>query len=443
MDRATPCSASRRGTWSGTIAVAAIAILLLAPHRPLGAQRDIACSEDIDNFRRAAADSSRERTSDMRARLDTLRRRARACVEAIDSARQYTALKQIAPTADSLAMAVFRIPEYHDEGRLPIAGNLLGPMAFIYASPFLGTFTRKAQIFEHGVPGILAAIVVVEDAVSMPPEYAALHLTNGTNCVWLRARGADPTAAYEAYVTHVPNTEPCDHTGTRFGPLDVVEVSDPRFRFSESYPPVARFDEDRDRRPVLAFKCLVAFCEVGSGLTPAKQRRSKVHPNPVPPGTPRQKIIKGWHDEQQLAERAGGMWRGSGIWASIIPDTGISNYDSVMFENVWVPAARIVIHNPLPATHKYYAWGLRRGDNFVGVQFDVAANQWLMGIFPNQFDAPMPGARVPRKRWRVVDRMLHRDAAVPATARFRFTLADDGVWVPCGNACCKSDGEIF
>jgi hypothetical protein len=441
VNRASSCADEGTVSPQRLRIIGALGTLLLVCNQAVFAQEDPACEDAIARYREVSGQDTVQMPPPVRLRYDSLYARMRACVDSVDNARRDTSLTLIKQSAESLAMAFFGIPEYHDEGRLPAGGNLLGPTAYIYASPFLGTFTRKAQIFEHGTPGVLAAIVVVESGVPIPNTYRDLHLANGINCIWLYAPGADVAAGYRAYVTHAAPRTACDRRATPLGPLNVVEVREAAFQSSGSYPPVARFDEDRAGRPVLAFKCLNAFCEVGTSVTAGSQRRSKVRPIIVTATTPPHRVIKGWHDEQQLAERSGGVWRASGVWASIVPDTRISNYDSTRFHDVWVPAARIVIHGgALPVTNKYHQWGLRQGNNYLGVKFDVARNRWLVGVFDTPFTTPIAGTATPRKTWRVHERMLHRDAAVPTTARFRFTVADDGVWVPCGNSCCKSDG---
>lgn len=408
-------------------------------------QQDRACDREFQLFRQISADTARLPAS-TKAAYDTIRMRLRTCVDSVDAARKDTSLFGMRTTVDSLAMALFSIPEYHDEGRLPIGGQLLGPMAYIYASPHLGTFTRKAQIFEHGLPGALVAIVSVETNVPIPNTYDDLGLDNGINCIWLRALGPGSNDPFEVWVTTTPTHLACDATApvARRGPFNVVEVREAAFPNAADYPPVARFTEDMSGRPVLAFKCLAAFCEVRRNHGQAQSRRPRTRPNPVNPN-PRHRLrtVKGWHDEQPLAvRRTNGTWASTGIYASIVPDTGILNYDSTAFHDVWVPAANIVIHNTL-LSGKYFDWGLRTNNNYVAVKFDVATSRWVVGIFDNYFAAPIPGTTLPRVTWKMRERMLHRDAAVPLTARFRWTLGDEGIWFPCGNSCCRSDGEIF
>ena len=413
----------------------------------------------------------------------------RVCVDSVDMARRGHAVDQ----ADTAAIESFRnffdIPEYHDEGRLPAGqdekGRLLGPQAFIYASPFLDGINRAGQIYEQEMPGLLAAIVIVQRGPdeTLPQTYSSLHLQFGINCVWLHLPhppngrkdfvGNVTQLPFEAYVSQTDTKTSCRKawmgnkslpnnfsvggitTSPVQGPLAVVAVHlDHWTRFSD-YPAVARFDTDRSGNfPVLAFKCLDAFCEVlpatvqAAGVlnqqaykavrTPFELKRGNETrpvwnvPDSAPPGRPdiRVRVIKGWHDEQVLAERSdGAIWRPLGPLARIEPVPEAARYDSSTFEDTWLPVAIITIARPFTdTTNKYYRWGLREGRNELWMRH--ANGKWAVEL--RRGDQHIP--------WIFVKRMRHFDAGVPATARFRWTGIDDGVWVPCGEACCRSDG---
>lgn len=356
-----------------------------------------------------------------------------------------------------LADVFLSIPEYHDEGRLPIGGGFLGPMAYIYASPMMATFTRRAQIFEHqqanvAAPGPLAAIVVVErddqaSTAPIPTPYSNALLDYGVNCLWLKVASDAQNAAFTVYVSRPTATPPATPVcsaadqlvkktdGTDLF-LEVHEEHDNRFNDTDSYPSAARFDVDNAGRITFGFKCLRSYCEAMERKV--TWRESKVTPNPRSNTDPKQKTIKGWHDEQELSEQtSSGVWRSTGVVASIVPDERIVERDSVDFHDTWIPTS--VIELDVAPTGKYAAWGLKRGSNYLHLQFDVAQDRWRVGLFASRVQRP--GTTAPLREWSFRERMIHRDAAVPPTARFRFTQRDDGVWFPCGNACCKADGE--
>lgn len=431
---------------------AGVGLLLLAASGEAGAQDKLSCTRERNALRETktthvSADS-----------LAGIKRRYNQCVDMVDNQLKMMADRAVRSSMAELADVFLSIPEYHDEGRLPTGTTSLGPMAFIYASPMMGSFSRKAQIFEHQEPGVpapgpLAAIVVVQrdqgDVSPIPATYANLLLDYGVNCLWLKAASAAANADYAVYVsrptTPAGQTPVCraadplvtDAAGVPAF-LEVSETRDARFRDNDSYPGAARFDVDRVGKPTLGFKCLRAYCE--AMLDKDDWRRSQITPQPASPGDPKQKTIKAWHDEQMLSTVSStGVWSSIGIRASIIPDASIADNDATDFNDQWLPVAEIFLDTDPAAGTKYANWGLHRGSNYLHMKFDVAAAEWRVGLFATS--QARPGNRIPATKWSHRGRMIHRNAGVPATARFRFTERDDGVWVPCGNACCKVDGE--
>jgi hypothetical protein len=413
-----------------------------AQSRQAYAQFDEGCKSELIKVR---MDSTPADTAGNRASL-------RLCVRRVDSASRATRLRHAQPQALQLATMFFDVPEYHDEGRLPIdremAGGELGPVAGIYASPFLGGFTRPAQIYEQGLPGTFAALVIVEGKPGdpVPQSYARLQLQTGVNCVYLYV---DPPTAgssggylanlrYTARVSH-PTDGRCDRNAAMTASvLPVIAVKSNRFSGDTDYPAVARFDTDINGHPLMSVRCLNAFCEIG--VATEKGVRAPDHLNrpnsnaakwdPLVGGE-RQKIVKGWHDEQALAIRGTDyVWRASDVKALILPEPDAAQYDSANFHNQWKTVGTIQIDKAVPTTSKYYRWGLRQGDNKLQFRYNPANTKWEAQVISPSGAAPIP--------WGLMERTVHHDVTVPAIVRFRWTEADDGVWAPCGNACCKA-----
>jgi hypothetical protein len=391
-----------------------------------------------------------------------------ACTDSVDSVYRVTTLNRTDAEASRLVKMFFDVPEYHDEGRLA-AGNdssgrpVLGPFAGIYASPFLHGFTRPAQIFEQGPRGTLAAIVIVEPRLgeTIPATYSNLFLSAGMNCVWLAVD--PPTRAvrnardssyrlhlvYHAYVAHArSDTGICDRTVTA-PELPVVAVTINHFDVDSVYQPVARFDTDANGNLLLGFRCLNAFCEVGAKEPAAVRTPDGLTRIPGPPepqwrsGGPtqdqRRAVIKAWHDEQTLAIRdAAFYWRPSDVRATIRPVSEAATLDSADFIGKWVDVAKIEIRGEVPRESKYFGWGLRHGTNVVQFRHDPTDNRnaWKARIISDStFGRPIT------TRWPHMKRTVHFDVTVPPVVRFRWTGADDGVWAPCGNACCQAAGQ--
>src|SRR5437867_1431609 len=106
----------------------------------------------------------------------------------------------------------FSIPEYHDEQHLQVSNTAFGPLAYFYASPFLGSFTRLSQLREQGTYGAFAALIEVEapaTAGALPPPYTRLGLQVGHSCMWLA--NASAAEGWKAYVTPITAaTRECD-----------------------------------------------------------------------------------------------------------------------------------------------------------------------------------------------------------------------------------------
>jgi hypothetical protein len=85
----------------------------------------------------------------------------------------------------------------------------------------------------------------------------------------------------------------------------------------------------------------------------------------------------------------------------------------------------------LQDTSKYVRWGFRTGSNFLEFQYADTAqnNKWRARIIHSDGSF---------KQWHYMQRTVHFDVSVPPIVRFRWTGIDDGVWAPCGNACCKA-----
>jgi hypothetical protein len=388
------------------------------------------------------------------------RSRMIACTDSVDSVFHQNRLDRTDAESARLVKMFFDIPEYHDEGRLPAGrdsrGPFLGPVAGIYASPFLHGFTRPAQIYEQGLRGTLAALVVVDlqSGETVPPAYQKLQLASGLNCVWLAVDPPDPGMSkdtaylnhlhYRAYISHPTEpTNECDRSGTMGAELSVVAVRNASFAADSSYPAVARFDTDRSGNLVLGFRCLNAFCEVGptnegqirmpdglvrSGSQTVAQWRTTT-PTSVSQGE--RETVKLWHDEQALAIRDDYfIWRPSVVRARIVPEPSAATLDSVDFIR-WRRVATIFINDTVPRSTKYFGWGLRKGKNYVEFQYSERF-KWQARIVRED------GAIIP---WPYMKRVLHYDISVPPITRFRWTGIDDGVWAPCGQACCKAAGS--
>lgn len=350
---------------------------------------------------------------------------ARRCVARVDSIRRHP--EPLMPDYSRLAMIHTMIPEYHDEQRLPDGAGGLGPKAHLFASPNLAGFRHPWQFAEHRSDGVLVAHVFVDPlrGETVPQWYVDLGLLPGLNCVWLaRVTGA---TSYRAFVRPVNPRGVCDKRVTRVVQL---EVKTSHSGAADSlYPPVARFSESAEGKPLLGVRCLNAWCEIGT--SPFTLRA------PVPAmfgDVSDRATIKGWHDEQVLSIRNPADRRvfvptsAPMLRAALVPRDGVELLSSADFDGRWQAVGNLYLETEPPAGSKYATWGLKYGRNTVYVR----RFNWGWGV-------RMSNATNQRV-WRLTQRDFHEDAAIPGTARFRWTIGDDGIWLPCGQHCCHMEG---
>jgi hypothetical protein len=355
---------------------------------------------------------------------------------------------------------VMDIPEYHDEQRLPAdVAPQLGPSAVIYTSPFLSGFTDRSQIQAHAYPGVLAGyVIVIPDKTAtgalppVPNSYAALQLDWGVNCVFLEAPPGTPTG-YVAHVFRPPSLtgtdlqQACrDDRGNANGdeglaslkvinmPLPTNPATSAPFTASDMVS-AARFQEDTHGRAVFGLPCLTEWCAIGiddgnfTGVANSFCTWAGVT------CTTRESLIYSWYDEQQFDSKATGHWESTTLRVAIVPKPGIDALLVGDFLNTPREMATIYLSGEPATGSKLWKHGFRQGANRVTLMEDNAQN-WSFHVTPAA--GLLPGQ--PNKDM-AADRMTHVDVRVPGSVRFRFTEFDAGIWAPCGEACCNSNGR--
>lgn len=361
--------------------------------------------------------------------------RAQACAEEEDTRRRRIAAGHTSRVMTRTGAMFMDIPEYHDEQRLTDGNQGYGPMAYIFALPTLDGFKDSVQFGSHGARGVLVGVVYVlrlpTSPTVLPPTYTELSLAYEMNCVYLAFRKqAPPNDRWKSYIKPANADTTCtpDETPDNLLPVKRISVPDNSgnpHRF-EDYPPVARFDESTTGKPLLGFKCVDGWCMIGLDAGNARPPMSG-------PGG-REGMINGWHDEQVLTIRtAPGDFQGV-FRAKLTPRPHLERVTLDTLQN-WTHMATITLVGP-PAGPKYSTWGMRRGNNRMELRLDPSNSQWHARMIAPAFGTSPEDTT----DLRFVGRHQHFDVAVPATARFRWTLADDGIWVPCDLGCCKVEG---
>ncbi len=360
-----------------------------------------------------------------------------------DSIRRKRSVETLQPQINHIGSLYFSIPEYHDQQQFQIGPNAYGPMAYIYASPYIAAYTNMSDIQEQGPYGTFAALVEVDAlaGVVLPPPYAALSLQPGVNCLWLANPTGNIPAGWRAYVTPQAGGMGCIRPTPGPGaptPLRVYYTPAAPYKHAD-IPPVARFGEAQAPptaafgQPLLGVPCLDGWCEVGPAIG--------FVPRAGGSGIGKKGNIKGWYDEQMLAyQDATGVLRPA-VRAVLEPvDTlekmsmaKLSTTVDATNPNVgWVQMATIILGESDPPTStKYWKWGLRRGENILYLRNTTTG--WQMSIKHR-------GGHT-RWIWQDVKLEQHFDVPVPGTARWRFASYDPfGVWFRCGDYCCSGSG---
>jgi len=409
VHRLSPVRQVRRLAWSLRSGLGAT-VVLLGTAGGIARAQDTTCVAVLDTLHSVPAPTA------------ALRKRALGCADSADAARRADVWNKVSEEIARLGRLPWLIPEYHDEQRL-VVGTALGPMAHLFASPYLNSFKYPWQLQEQTPNGIVAAIVYVDapPGASLPGPYSALHLAGGMNCIWLQLT---PASSWRGFVTQPSGPGgPCRPPTPPFAPLAVLREQASGMGFDD-YPAAARFGQSTDGRTLLGFKCLNGWCQLG----PAGATSIPALPAAAVPGATREVAVRGWYDIQQLAKRNAAGVLVPGPRAVVVPAANLDQFGPAAY-TTWRRVATITFIDT-PAGTKYVRWGLRFGENPLEAMY--AGGKWVYRLH---------FADGSTRVWDHVIEMKHRDAAVPGTVRFRWTVLDESIWIPCGAGCCQADGE--
>ena len=364
--------------------------------------------------------------------------KARMCAYTQDSTRREKAQAVAAAELERHGRMFSNIPEFHDEQRL--AGDdatTLGPYTGIFTTPFADRFRLAWQFQEHSPAGVLAGYIVVlqEPGEILPQTYKDLNLHFGMNCIFLITTGisANPLQAKVVQPTGGACRDPVGNRNDVATTLDV--------RMSNPVPNgwmlgAARFEEDTQGRTVFGLPCGQRWCRIGrpgfAELTTSFCNWGFETCNR------KEQLVPGWYDEQQWDEYQGGHWVKRNLRVAIVPRININDHSAASFAARKYMADLYLREAPSPNS-RLFLKGVRRGKNKVELERIVDANGqivWQYIITPE----PNTGGVVPQPFVVIHGPHHHWDAPIPGSARFRYTMLDPGIWGPCGQACCPSDG---
>jgi hypothetical protein len=192
------------------------------------------------------------------------------------------------------------------------------------------------------------------------------------------------------------------------------------------------------------------------------------------PGQARVVGIKGWYDEQELAwNPPEGTAIPSHIKGTVIPhpDLGLKTFDAFA-SGTWVPVAYVALDTTgaVPGAVPYYQRKLNLEP--IKVQLPLERLNQVYSCYGTREHCRVPAsdpstgtcgketnfARLPVRFWwakiesaqthtihyRCITQRDHKQAlatwhlAMPGTARFRWLLGDETIWVECTGGCCEA-----
>ncbi len=390
----------------------------------------------------------------------------------IDSAHVRHAFPQ-----GTLAGPTSNVPEYHDCQRL-LEGNsgTYGPLVGVWAAYHVTA--RFSNLARDSTP------VAVAELFNWDQAYGRLGIQQYFNCLYVRSSGGGLVA--EMVPVGTDNTG-CREARSHWGPGHPLRVNVEQL--DDSAPPVARWEWSSTGVQYIGIACgPKKWCRIGP---PEGFRRDSLHteseladvPQAVASRPGRRLLVAGWYDEQRLAPPSGPPAAATDVRAIVVPHERLGQYVYADFENKWAPVAFVRFETGsghAPIKHEVrvgYAdkLGFATGDTTSVISLcrgleecprlrTVAADSLLQRL-PAAYRHPTPvsaqevanGASqtVPNVWWaritagsrvtyRPVIRCDHsslRDT-VPGTARWRWSLDDEKVWVRCVNGCCEVQGGM-
>jgi hypothetical protein len=249
-------------------------------------------------------------------------------------------------------------------------------------------------------------------------------------------------------------------------------------------PPVARWDHT-GKVQYIGIKCGTAWCSVGPMTTWNPQA-----PKPAPAGANRAvqltHLVKGYHDQQLLAPPTGYDWdhagtpgpeewvRPSSILGTIVPEPGVGGFNDATYavpNERWVKVATTYLEGTdVGAYREKYGFARTPSPNIgnevrlcdprikecPGLPANIegttsckkahetinqenmnggSSSRWYARVRPAD-----GGGEVFRCVVRREHGVLPSGIRMPNTARWRWLVDDDSIWVPCIFSCCQLQG---
>jgi Big-like domain-containing protein len=357
-------------------------------------------------------------------------------------------INEVCPNQDSsyftanepISGPLIYVHEFHDCQRL-IADNRYRALIGIFAD---SAVTLPESEF---VDGRLAAVIVNFRTKGDTIPYVDLDLRPGTNCLFLHWNDHQQ---WEAAVVHQqlllsptsPRYQDCPRTlkwsdipSDRKGILVVRPQTGVSPIGTRDVPPVARWDWDSTQgRNYMGIRCGRVWCEIGRpGFTPSKALQTENG----------QDIIKGYYDEQYLADAHGSL---SKVFGTIRPGEDGRVPRRVRRDGHWYHAALIRIDMPrrdytLDRTaFEFYVKQFQLKPNNDAPRRTAVGDLEIMGdpeSASDDYELRINHRSGPN--WKMTFHSHPGSENLTGTVRWRWQERDEGAWTYCEPAgCCET-----
>jgi hypothetical protein len=385
----------------------------------------------------------------------------------------------IVVTSIGLSPNTSNIPEFNDCQRL-LLGQNYGPLVAVFAA--------EAAAAPGGLASMAPSLgVAVATIYSYDDAYAPLGIEKEFNCLYLFVNSPVGAGFRALMVKWKDENCPATTEATVGVPLRVVH--DDGRHGEADIPPVARWDHTGDVQ-YIGVKCGAFWCNVGPMNSSWTPQPSKAPPASAGPERRLLYQVKGYHDQQRLAPPIGRDWdhvgtpgpddwvRPSSILGTIVPEPGVGGFDDATYDNPnpterWVKVATTYLEgSDVGAYREKYGFAQTPSPD-VGNEVrlcdprskkcpDLPANidntssckraletierenMNTPGNHSSRWYAKVKPADGGGEVFRCVIRREHAGLPsgiiMPSTARWRWLLDDDSIWVPCIFSCCHLQG---
>jgi hypothetical protein len=289
--------------------------------------------------------------------------------------------------------------------------------------------------------------------------YPSLGIGAGFNCMFIveHKDAAGTVLKTDAKMVNVGADEiPCDTNSIVIAPGTTLSVFPNAAAPGATIPAATRWVwSPSDSTQLIGIPCASGWCDVGP------------HPGPPAAGAAFPQAVKGWYDEQYLADYTTGSGLVvSSVVGTVFPEPGLETRDSAYYSGTFKDAAHVAMTAALNKYESRYAFGNAAANGATSSMATVAlcygerekclpaaAPAGPQCVIPPQMPNLPADAAILHPWWARVTapggskvnyfctgyRGLPKDFKMPGVVRWRWRAKDETIWIPCAQGCCEVD----